>query len=155
MPTDPDQVRVDLLRVKRKLYISYPEGSKERTDFMLAAKMSELSYLQHLVTPDMVDIVFEEYLKVLKGELLSIFISLCVGGSFSVMCLGFHQLHQDSFLLSLWPIPLVVGLTNAGRHVSHMVTNWRKLQPFKKDYAMLQGRISNVLSEIRKLTGRE
>ena len=51
MALDPDLVRIDLLRVKRKLFLQYQEGSKERQDFVVASKLSELGYLSKLADP--------------------------------------------------------------------------------------------------------
>jgi hypothetical protein len=151
MNTDPDNVRVDLLRVKRKLYISYPEGSKERKEFVLASKLSELSHLQHLVTPDMVDMVFDEYMKATKGELFQILLSYCSGCCFSVMFFGFHQLNPHSVWFSFWMVPAIAGFINGSRHVYHLLQNWQRLQPFKKEYASIQERIQKVMGEIKGL----
>jgi hypothetical protein len=151
MAIDPDHIRVDLLKVKRKIYISYPEGSDERKQFMLAAKMSELSYLQHLVTPDMVDMVFEEYLKVLKAELINFLIAFCLGCSLSITLFAFHRLYPDNMWLDFWYSPIVIGFGMAGQHVYHAVLNWRRLQPFKKEYNTLQSRIKKLLGEIKGL----
>ena len=152
MSIDPEQVRVDLLRIKRKLYISYPEGSPERKEFMLAAKMSELSYLQNLVTPDMVDIVFEEYIKVLKSEVTQIALGLGFGLCFSVMFYGFHTINPASFWFKLWWLPFILGLSTSSTHFYHVILNWRRLQPFKQEYSLIQNKIEKLLKEIKGLT---
>lgn len=151
MAVDPDQVRVDLLRVKRKIYISYPEGSQERKEFMIAAKMSELSYLQNLAAPDMMEILREEYDKALKAELYNIGMALGFGASLGVMLFGFHQLYPNNVLLGFWYLPIAVGFALATTHVYHIVDNWRRLQPFKQNYQYFQDKIAKLLKEIKGL----
>lgn len=152
MPIDPDQVRVDLLKVKRKIFISFPEGSKERNEFMLASKLYEL---KHLAISDTFGMVLEEYVKGAKSELLTIMMNLCIGVCISAFFFGLHEAHQNNSWYKFWYIPVVVGIIHASRHVYHLVINWQKLKPFKKDHLVLQEKMKNLLAEIRKLTGRE
>jgi len=149
MPIDPQSVRVDLLKIKRKLYISYPEGSKERQDFIYASKLSELSYLQKLMDPEVVEVVFEEYEHRVKTELLNILISLALGGSFSSLMFGFHLLHPTNIWLSLYLIPGLVGVAICINHIKHLIDNWRGFQPFRKEYKTLSARIDKLLNELK------
>jgi hypothetical protein len=152
MALDPDQVRVDLLRIKRKLYLSYPEGSKERQSFLIASKLSELAYLQGLITPATTDEIFAEYGRQMKIELLNIGMCLGFGLCLTMMLLGFHQLHPGSILLSLYQFPFIIGLGWALFHVFHMVEHWQKFQPFKEECDILQERINKLISEIKEIT---
>lgn len=151
MGTDPDRIRVDLIRAKRQVYISYPEGSPERKEFMLASKMNELRYLQKLAPHDMMDLMLEEYMAVVKLEALQIFTSLALGASLGLTLLGYHTLHPSSFLLSLWPIPIGLGIGFASQHIYHLVQNWRRLKPFKDDFLHIQSKITKLLNEIKNL----
>lgn len=152
MPLNPDQVRVDLLRIKRKLYISYPEGSKERREFLLASKMSELSYLQKLIAPDLVDLVFEEYAKQQKAEAINVVTSFLSGACIAVMLFGYHQLYPHSFWLKLYPLPAFVGLFYGFTHVMHSFNYWKSLQPFKKEYERLSAKVAKILKEIQDIS---
>ena len=152
MALNPDQVRVDLLRIKRKLYISYPEGSKERQDFLLASKVSELSYLQKLIAPDIVDLVFEEYSKQQRAEAINFATSLASGICLSVMLLGFHQLHPQNMWLSTYPIPGLIGVGYAITHVFHAIKHWKSLQPFKEEYERIENKIERIIKEIKDIS---
>ncbi len=152
MPLNPDQVRVDLLRIKRKLYISYPEGSKERQDFLLASKVSELSYLQKMISPDTVDLVFDEYSKQQRAEAINFAISLMSGMCLSVMLLGFHQLHPQNMWLSAYPIPGLIGIGYAITHVFHAMGHWKDVQPFKDEYEKIEKKIEKILKEIKDIS---
>lgn len=152
MALNPDQIRVDLLRIKRMLYISYPEGSKERQDFLLASKVSELGYLQKLITPNIVDLVFEEYSKQQRAEAIN-FTTCSLGGiCLSVMLLGFHQLHPQTMWLLTYPIPCLIGVGYAITHVFHAVANWKSLQPFQEEYERINKKIEKILKEISDLS---
>lgn len=152
MALNPDQIRVDLLRIKRKLYISYPEGSKERRDFLLTSKLSELNHLQKMISPDVSGIVFEEYDKQQKSEAVNITLSLLGGGCLSVMLLGFHQLHPQNVWLNLWTMPAFMGFFYGMTHVIHVINQWQSLQPFKKEYDRVTKKIEKILKEIQDLS---
>jgi|SRR5579863_2820104 len=151
MPVDPDNVRVDLLRIKRKLYISHPEGSKERQDFLFASKLTELNYLQRLVNPDVVDAVFGEYNKRLRLEALNIVLSIVFGFCLSVTLLGYHQAHPAITWLSLYRLPFFFGIGSAGTHAYHLVRHWQQFQPFRNEYATLRVKIERLINEIKGL----
>lgn len=152
MPLDPDNVRVDLLRIKRKLYISYPEGSKERQDFLLASKLSELTYLQKLVSPDIVEEVFREYDRQVRLELFNILTSFMFGLIFSVMLFGFHQLYPTSSWLSLFPLPCGMGIGFASLHVWHLIDQKKKFMPFQQEYETLRKKILKLTEELKGLS---
>lgn len=152
MPINPDQVRVDLLRIKRKLYISYPEGSKERREFLLATKLSELKYLQKLITPDIIDMVFDEYKKQQKSEAFNISLSFLSGACLSVMMFGYHQLYPHNVWLTLYPLPLLLGAFNGVNHIIHAVGHWKTLQPFKAEYEKMSKKVEKLLKEIQDLS---
>lgn len=151
MSMDPDIVRVDLLRVKRKLFMGYPEGSKERQEFVLATKLSELAYLQGLITPEKVDDILEEYITVVHTEAIHILFTLCVGSFLSILLLYFHQLHTLNLWFSLWYLPGLLGIGIISQHIYHLYLNWKKIQPFNKEYIILQGKIQKLLEEIKGL----
>jgi hypothetical protein len=149
MPIDPESIRVDLLKMKRKLYISYPEGSQERQDYLYASKLSELTHLQKLVDPQVVDLVFAEYEHRVKTELLNIMLGLGLGACFSVMFFGFHQLHPTNFFLSFYFVPGLVGLYLSATHVLHLVDNYKNFQPFKREFEILNAKIDKLLIELK------
>jgi len=152
MPLNPDQVRVDLLRIKRKLYISYPEGSKERQEFLLASKLSELKYLQKMISPDIIDMVFDEYKKQQKAEVINTMTCLLSGACLTTMMLGFHQLHPNNIWLFAFPLPAFIGMCFAFTHVFHAIDHWKSLKPFKEEYEKISKKVERILKEIVELS---
>ena len=151
MALDPDNIRVDLLRIKRKLYLSFPEGSKERQDFIFASKLSELSYLSKLVSPDVIGALYDEHSKVQKFELLNIFTCLGIGACLMLMMLGFHQSHPHNLFLKGYYIPMVVGAVIALTHVFHALDEWRKFKPVRQEYEVLRKKIEKLTDELKGL----
>lgn len=152
MTFDPDNVRVDLLRIKRKLYISYPEGSKERSDFLIASKVSELGYLTKLVDPETVRIVFEEYKYRLRSEIYSFLSCIIIGFCLSMTLLGFHQSHPTNLWLALYKLPFLFGVGYSGTHIAHFIRDWKDFQPFRHEYENLKKKIAKLMDEIKGLT---
>ena len=146
---DGDLVRVDLLRIKRLLFTSYPEGSKAQRDFLTASKISELGYLSRLVPPDIADLVFEEYRKVIKCELIEFAACLGVGFCLSLVLFSFHQAHPNIVWLKWFSFPFGFGAYFAGKHAWHMIIEWRKIQPFKKEHKELKKRMDKLSKEIK------
>jgi hypothetical protein len=152
MPLNPDQVRVDLLRIKRKLYISYPEGSKERQEFLLATKLSELNYLQKMIAPDIIDMVFEEYRKQQRREVINTTTSFLSGLCLTMLLFGFHQLHLNNVWLLLFPVPAFAGMCVGFTHIFHIIDHWKALKPFKEEYEKISKKIERILKEIGDLS---
>jgi len=155
MPINPDQVRVDLLRIKRKLYISYPEGSKERQEFLLASKLSELSHLQRMIAPDIVDMVFEEYRKIQRAEVINTVTCLLSGACLSLLMLEFYQLHPHTTWLLAFPLPGFMGLCFAFSHVFHAINHWKSLKPFKEEYEKISKKVERLLKEISEMAKKK
>jgi hypothetical protein len=151
MSLDSDLVRVDLLKVKRKLYLSYPVGSKERSDFLAASKLSELNYLSKLVPPDLADLVFTEYKKLIRSEVLDILMSLGMGICASLALFSLHTQYSSTTFLHFWHLPFWFGLGISAKHVWNMVFQWRKMKPFHKEYQELQRRISKLNNELKDI----
>lgn len=151
MATDPDQVRVDLLKLKRKIFLSYPEGSTERETFLVKNKLSEISYLSKLVPEETAVMVFSAYQQRIRRELLAIFTCLCGGGMVTALMYGYHQLFPKILLLSLWHYPLIMGTVFALAHVVHILDSWKKVEPFRRQYESIQKQIAQLRNETRRL----
>jgi len=149
MTFDPDLVRVDLMLIKRKLYIKHPEGSPERKAFLLASKLSELTHLQKLVDPLVTEMIFNEYNSQLKNEVINIILSIGLGACLSVMLYAYHQLHPTNLWLCFYLTPIITGTLFASSHVFHMIDRWKHFQPFKEDYETLCKQIEKLTNEIK------
>jgi hypothetical protein len=152
MPLDHNNIRVDILRIKRKLYISYPEGSMERKEFLLASKLSELKYLQTLVAPDLIDTVFDEYKSQQRAETANICVCVIGGICLSVMMLGFHQLHPANIWLKSFYVPAIAGIGYGLTHVYHFIQYHKSMIPFKLEYEKIGKKIEKLLKEIKDIS---
>ena len=151
MALDSDNIRVDLLRVRRKLFLQYPEGSKERADFIFASKLSELSYLSKLVSPDVVDALYIEHSNIQKFELLNIFVCFGIGAFFMLMMFASHKALPHNIFLQWYSVPMVVGVIFALTHVFHLVDEWRKFKPVHNEYEGLRKKIEKLTEELKGL----
>jgi hypothetical protein len=151
MALDPDLVRVDLLRCKRLIYVSYPEGSRERADFLYAAKLSELNYLSKLVPPEIVNMVFDEYARLRKDELKNIGLTLWIGLLVLMLMFNMHKLYPLVWVWKFWYASIAGVLLETIRHIWHMVLNWKKVQPFKLEYTELGQKIKKLTDELKGL----
>lgn len=148
---DSDLVRVDLLRLKRKLYNSYPEGSVERKTFLLASKISEIGYLSHVVPPDVVKFVFDEYHYKMKMELLDILLNFGLTISIGFLMRSLHNLYGKNIILSFWYFPLSLFFFNGLRHVWNVFSTWRSMRDFKNEYTIINDKIKKLSEEVKKI----
>lgn len=142
---DPDRIRVDLLRVKRKLYSQYPEGSKERQEFLISSKLSELGHLSKLLPEDAVEVVFTEYKNFMKKEVISIFLNLFSGIFLSWL------FYETTILHTVWYTAMVASIFPIGYHIKHMYDFYKKAEPFKNEYEVLQAKIDKIKAELKDL----
>jgi hypothetical protein len=146
---DGDLVRVDLLRIKRLLFTSYPEGSSEQLDFLRASKLNEIGYLSRLVPEETAKFVYEEYNRIMKYELLDIAACLGIGFCLSLTLFWFHQHYPTILWFRLFGAPFGIGFYSSLKHVWHMIKEWRKIQPFKTEHKQLLQRINKLKNEIK------
>jgi len=151
MSLDPDYVRVDLLKVKRKLFISYPEGSKERQVFITAAKVSELAYLQQLLPLETTEFIFEEYATHKHNQLKGIVICLGIGTFLSGTLFALHHMYPTSLWFNTFYVPLIFGLILSVVHAYYLVEAYRRFVPFKKEYDLIQEKRKKIVDELKGL----
>jgi len=68
-----DNVRIDLLKFRRKAYNSYPEGSMQRKEFLKTILQNELRLTKDDVPHDIINLVIEGQQIVLADTLKKIF----------------------------------------------------------------------------------
>jgi len=146
---DPDLIRCDLLKIKRMLYLSYKDGSPEQLEFLKASKLSELGYLSRLVPEETITLVYEEYNYRIKEELIYIGFCLVMGFGTSLSLFGFHQAHPNIVWLSFYKWPFGFGFYFSLKHIYHMIQEWRKIQPFRKEHSELLKRMAKLKNEIK------
>ena len=81
---EKENIRVDLLKFRRKAYLSYPEGSNERKTFLKVILENELRHTENDVPPEFMDLILAGSAEVLKSTLKEVFIlfGICVLCSF-------------------------------------------------------------------------
>ena len=78
---------------------------------------------------------------------------MLIGSCFSVILLALHhQLHPAVIWFSGWYMPGVIGICFASAHIYHLIVNWQRIKPFKKEYEMLQHKIEKILEDLKGLT---
>lgn len=151
MSPDPDLIRCDLLKIKRKIFLSFPEGSVERQNFILSSKLSELDYLSGLIPSSTSNSVFAEYEKSLVSELKYIFWGLGCGLCLSFILFLLHRLYPDNMFLIFFSVPFCMSALFSISPFLCMIDQWRKMKPFKKELHELQNRILKLSKEIRDI----
>lgn len=151
MSIDPDRIRVDLLRAKRKVFLEYPEGSLERKNFLLVAKMSEVDYLTKTIPVELVTSVVGDFERAVKDEAKIGVMALFTGVFLSAFLYIFHVIYPENFLLSLWRVGWFVGIAEMLRHGWHVVGMRKKVTPLLKEYDALKEKIKKLNNEIKGL----
>lgn len=148
---DPDLVRCDLLKIKRKLYNLYPENSLERKNFLMASKLGEIGYLSKIVPPDVVNLVFDEYHFKMKQKTIDMLLSFGIGIILSVVLNGYHILFPKNAILSFWCIPPVILFMIGGGHFWNLISTWWGMRDFKKEYKMIKNQIRKLSDEVKRI----
>lgn len=151
MAIDPDLVRIDLLRCKRQLYLMYPEGSKERSDFLATSKLSEINYLSNLVPKEVSALVFQEYRRTIKFEILDIVVYFAIGVAISSSLYFCHLFLPKNLWLHFWSVPFCLSIFESLRHIWYIVNQWKKMKPFRLEYKELQVRINKLRGELKDI----
>ena len=146
---DPDSVRVDLLRVKRKIYEMYPEGSEERKSFVILSKLSEMGYLMNLVPPKEIARITDQYKAELRSELKSVFYKFMWGGGISIWFFIAHLDFPNSLLFCFWWVGLVVAFIDSLRNGFSALKIAKKMNPFFNEYKVVQNRIQEITKDLK------
>lgn len=117
---DGDLIRVDLLKIKRLLYLSYAEGSQAQKDFLYASKLSELGYLKRLAPPEIVNFIYEEYARLRKDELKNIGLSIGIGLCAAMFMYGMHKEFPLTWIWKFWYAGIAGAFLEIGRHIGHI-----------------------------------
>jgi len=96
---DKDLIRVDLLKFRQKVYLSYPKGSPQRKQFLKTILQTELQLSKKEIPSDLLDFVAGGKKTVLWNSLkyLAVWFSC-----FLISCISFFLFYQYSPLASLF-----------------------------------------------------
>jgi len=149
---DRDNIRVDLLKFRRKAYLSYSENSPERKKFLKTILENELRFKEKDIPKDLVNFLIEGDRVVLQDTIKEIV--LCVIGialSWTVAVLGRPLFH--GIISSIFAGAGIGCLLAAIRH-GYDYFKYRKslnvIKQYSNDMRQQMNRISN---EIKRLDG--
>ena len=148
MPLDPDQIRVDILKVQRKIFLSYPQGSKEREDFLRSSKIHSINYLSKLVPKELASEIFDEFEKGITEEIQNIAIKIFAGSLFPLIMFILHLYYPKVQLLNLWAVGWLLVIPHIIPNLLNIYKHWKKFEPFKKEYLDLQERIKKLQEDL-------
>lgn len=153
---EPDQIRVDLLKVRRKMYLSYPENSQERKNFLLLSKLSELGYLSGIAPEKLANSMFEKYDIAMNRMGVQITLSLFFGIIFSwLFVITSFMFPNVLFLKFAWIIPAYLGLTFSLDPIYKVCRFYKAMKPFRDAYLKLKKRVNLLHEETQKLRGED
>jgi hypothetical protein len=152
MNPDNDNVRVDLLKFRRKAYLTYPENSPERKKFLKTILENELRLTEQEVPQNLVNFLLEEDNFVLHNAIKNI--SLCVFSFiFSTAAAWmFHSLFHG-FVSSLF-VGASIGSVWAGYQYGRDYWQYKKSINVVKQYSNdMKKYMNKITNDIKRLEG--
>jgi hypothetical protein len=145
---DKDNIRVDLLKFRRKAYLAYPYGSPERKKFLKVILENELRLTKQEIPQPIIDFVTEGNKTIIWNSLKK-FLWCLAASLFCVLVFSF--LHSKWSLLILLPggACLGVGLSYLGQYFGYR----KSLQTVKQYSDDMNKYVSKISNEIKRLDG--
>lgn len=148
---DKDLIRVDLLKFRRKAFLSYPEGSPERKTFLRVILQNELQVTEHEMPQDFMNLVLEGSGVVLKKLLKDVSFLLGIG------------LITGATFIETWPkvhsLALIFLITSVGCFVETTMKiieyfKYRKSMEVVKEYSNdIKKQVNRISNDIKRLDG--
>jgi hypothetical protein len=146
---DKDNIRVDLLKFRRKAYLEYPEGSPERKNFLKIILQNELRLTEMEMPKEIVTLVIE-------GDKMVFWQSM---RSFSLWAIPAFLLYFIGFLLQKYHwnfIFYLLGSVLLAKGTQYFYEYWlyrksmKTVQQYSQDMNQYINKISN---DIKRLEG--
>jgi hypothetical protein len=145
---DPENIRVDLLKFRRKAFLSYPYNSPERKNFLKVILQNELMLAGNEVPQDMIHLaisgkntVFKESIKRFLGWF----------GASALCCLAFALTVHHSLLalafLSWGGIFMYLGLQRLAAYISYH----KNLKIVEKYSNEMKNYMNKLYNDIKRL----
>jgi len=148
---DKDNIRVDLLKFRRKAYLTYPVGSEERKIFLKAVLKHELMLTERDVPQDLINLIIEGgqvvFWDSMKHFLLWLGASTVCGGIFA-------WLYTLRIFMGFGFLFFGVGCLTIA--VQYLYEYWRyckSLKTVKKYSNDMQQYINKISNDIKRLEG--
>jgi hypothetical protein len=152
MDDDRDLIRVDLLKFRRKAYLSYPPDSVERKNFLRRVLQNELLFTKMDVPHDLINFIIEGDKTVFNNSIKNFFIRLGWSIlSFSAFALIYRILHTN---LAFIMFGVGVGYFIVGLQYLNDYWIYRKsVKTIKKYSNDMQQYINRISNDIKRLEG--
>jgi hypothetical protein len=149
---DRENVRIDLLKVRHKIYTSYPPYSEERKRFVREAKISaleELAYSSQMTSKEAMLAMIDSSKKLMVKEVLKVsgFIILLIGAFYL-----YPYLHTtlESILIAIIQVVLSIGVFVYLKCIRNTLKSLKSLDQY---YTQVHEKMSKMSEDIRKLGG--
>jgi hypothetical protein len=147
--SDPEQIRVDLLKFRRKAYLSYPEGSWQRKTFLKTILQNELRLTKQEMPHDLINFLVEGD-KVVLWDMVKQFLSWAAFSALCVIAFAFLHSYWSSFIF------LFVGAGSLGVGLFYIYEYWRyrnSVSKVKKYFNDMQQYMNKISNDIKRLEG--
>jgi len=149
---DKDRVRVDLLKFRRKAYLSYPEGSEERKVFLKIILQNELYNTEKEVPQELCQFIIEGEKIVLKNAIKEFLVGLLIAFSFYAASIMARHAWHGFFTWACVGCALI-SLFNSGRTL-YGYWKYHKSAKVVKQYSNeTKQQVSKILEKIKRLEG--
>ena len=150
MNDENDRIRVDLLKFRRKAFLSYPEGSPERKTFLKTILQNELRLTTQEMPQDVLNLVVEGdkffFKQAVKKALPWFGFSICMTAAFAFI---FHRSVLSYIFLIMGGISMAGGLEHIIEYFNYR-ESVKIIEEYSNDVRKHMDRIS---SDIRRLEG--
>lgn len=152
MNEDKDNVRVDLLKFRRKAFLSYAEGSEERKKFLKTILENELRLTKQEVPHELINFLIEEdglaWQNATKNIILCI-ISLAFSIAAAIL---FHTIYHG-IVMSIF-VGAAIGSAWAAYQYGYDYWKYRKSINIVKQYSNDMNKYMNkITNDIKRLEG--
>jgi len=148
---DQDSVRVDLLKFRRKAFLSYPEGSPERKTFLKVILQNELRITENEMPQDFMNLVLEGSTEVLKDTLKNVLILL---GILFICSYTFIELWPKiHFLAVIFLIGGVGCIIESGLRIKNYFSYRKSMEVVKQYSNDIKKQMNRISNDIKRLDG--
>lgn len=151
MSDDKDNVRVDLLKFRRKAYLSYPEGSIERKNFLKTVLETELRLTEQDIPRELINFIVDGNREAFKKTMKQFFIWFgwaVVNSGIYAWMFSDHKLFSFVFLFT------GVGcMTVAFQHLYEYWAYRKSVKTVKQYSQEMQQYMNRISNDIKRLEG--
>jgi hypothetical protein len=145
-----DNVRIDILKVRQKIFSQYPPGSEEHKAFLKSVKSAELGHLSSTLPPELVNFVMEAAKLIMKHEVKEI-LKFAIPTAFCGLVNYFFATTIVEHVLML--VCTLYFAFHCVRHLSHLALQLKDLRDLKDNYSKLRNHMQKLSQDLKRLEG--